>query len=383
MKKLLLFIMSLAVLAGCSLNGKTAATYIPAKRLATNLEAPWSIASDGERFFISERAGAIVRVEKNGKTIREEVRLSDPLSNAAEAGLLGFVLHDDFVESGLAYAYYTYNSDGAPVNRIVTLKYAGEEWEETEILLDGIESGPVHHGGRLALSPEGVLFATIGDGAAPENAQDPNSFNGKIVKLQDEGSVTIVSLGHRNPQGLAWNAEGELYSSEHGQSANDEINKIVQGGNYGWPEIEGIESKQGMLSPLLTSGTNETWAPSGMTFHNGLLYVAALRGEAILVIDPETMEIAEKIEGYGRIRDIHSDGESLYFISNNTDGRGSPSESDDVLYTFANIKKIADEGRLHLPSSVLIHSSNLKIGMRSSKITTSSSGRSIRNPSLP
>jgi glucose/arabinose dehydrogenase len=222
--------------------------------------------------------------------------------------------------------------DGVPVNRIVLLHYSGEEWRETDILLDGIESGPVHHGGRLAISPEGTLFATIGDGAAPENAQDPNSLNGKIVKLQEDGSFTIVSMGHRNPQGLAWNAEGELYSSEHGQSANDEINKIIQGGNYGWPEIEGDEKKEGMYSPLLTSGSNETWAPSGMAFHKGSLYVAALRGEAILVIDPVSMEIIDKLEGFGRIRDVYSDGESLYFITNNTDGRGNPSESDDGFY---------------------------------------------------
>ena len=208
--------------------------------------------------------------------------LSEPLSSAAEAGLLGFVLQSDFNESSLAYAYYTYDSNGKPVNRIVTLFRDEEEWHEQEILLDNIESGPVHHGGRLALSPEGTLFATIGDGATPENAQDPNSLNGKILKLQEDGTFTIVSMGHRNPQGLAWNDEGELYSSEHGQSANDEINKIVQGGNYGWPEIEGNESKEGMLSPLLTSGANETWAPSGMTFHNGLLYVAALRGEGTI-----------------------------------------------------------------------------------------------------
>ena len=95
-----------------------------------------------------------------------------------------------------------------------------------------------------------------------------------------------------------------------------------------------MKAKKACYPPLLTSGANETWAPSGMTFHNGLLYVAALRGEALLVIDPETMEIA-KIEGYGRIRDVYSDGESLYFISNNTDGRGNPSESDDVLYELS------------------------------------------------
>lgn len=332
--KRVLFLIFLIGLVGCSPadNGNVGIPSVT--RIATNLESPWSIDSDGEQFFISERDGAIVRIDENGEMNREVMFLSGPLSSASEAGLLGFVLRSDFNESSLAYAYYTYDSDGKPVNRIVTLFRDEEGWHEQEILLDHIESGRVHHGGRLALSPDGTLFATIGDGAKPENAQDPNSLNGKILKLQEDGTFTIVSMGHRNPQGLAWNDDGELYSSEHGQSANDEINKIVQGGNYGWPEIEGNESKEGMLSPLLTSGANETWAPSGMTFHKGLLYVAALRGEALLVIDPDTLKVA-KIEGYGRIRDVYSNGESLFFISNNTDGRGNPSESDDVLYQLS------------------------------------------------
>jgi len=329
--KRLFFFMILIVLSGCSPNDETT-TLTSFTKLAEHLESPWAIASDGERFFISERNGAIVKVELDGNIKREDVHLSESLSDVAEAGLLGFVLKSDFNESGLAYAYYTYDSDGVPVNRIVMLHYDDEEWRETDILLDGIESGPVHHGGRLAISPEGTLYATIGDGAAPENAQNPDSLNGKILKLQEDGSFSIVSMGHRNPQGLAWNSEGELYSTEHGQSAKDEINKILQGGNYGWPEIEGNESKKGMHSPLLTSGSNETWAPSGMTFHNGLLYVAALRGESLLVIDPENMKIIDRIEGYGRIRDVYSGGESLFFITNNTDGRGNPSETDDILY---------------------------------------------------
>lgn len=333
------FIVILVVLAGCSPNNE-AITTTTLTELAAHLESPWAIASDGERFFISERNGTIVKVGADSSKIREDVLLSEPLSDAGEAGLLGFVLKGDFNESGLAYAYYTYDSDGVPVNRIVILHYDGEGWRETDILLDGIESGPVHHGGRLALSPEGTLFATIGDGAVPENAQDPDSFNGKIVKLQEDGSFSIVSMGHRNPQGLAWNSDGELFSSEHGQSANDEINRIYEGRNYGWPLIEGNQKSKGMEAPLLTSGKNETWAPSGMTFHNGLLYVAALRGEAILVINPENMKIIDRIEGYGRIRDVYSDGESLFFITNNTDGRGNPSETDDILYRLTFIKVI-------------------------------------------
>lgn len=341
MKKFILLMLSLLVLAGCSSKGKTT-TGTFTEPLAGHLESPWSITSDGNRFFISERNGAIVRIEADGNAIREEVHLSAPLSDAAEAGLLGFVLQEDFDESGLAYAYYTYDLDGVPVNRIVTLKYDEGEWNEVDVLLDSIESGPVHHGGRLALSPDGVLFATIGDGAEPDNAQDLDSFNGKILKLQEDGTFHIISSGHRNPQGLAWNSDGELYSSEHGQSANDEINEIVQGSNYGWPLIEGNKKAKDMKAPLLTSGENETWAPSGMTFHEGLLYVAALRGEAILVIDPKRMEIIDRIEGYGRIRDVYSDGESLFFISNNTDGRGNPSDTDDSLYKLTPYQMILE-----------------------------------------
>ena len=145
-------------------------------------------------------------------------------------------------------------------------------------------------------------------------------------------TLSYIQLWHRNPQGLAWDKKGVMYASEHGQSANDEINIIEEGKNYGWPVIEGTESKDGMETPLLTSGSKETWAPSGMIFHKGLLYVAALRGQAILVIDPIDGKLIDKIEGFGRVRDVFSDGELLYFITNNTDGRGNPTEEDDVFY---------------------------------------------------
>ena len=303
-----------------------------AEKVAVNLIAPWSIDFDGEHFFISEKDGAVVKVSGNGQTLREDVFLSAPLANVAESGLLGFVLKKDFLKSHEAYAYYTYDLEGAPVNRIVSLHYDGTSWHEKDILLDGIVSGPVHHGGRLALSPNSILYATIGDGAHPDSAQDTDLFNGKIIRLTDDNTFEMVSIGHRNSQGLAWDESGVLYSSEHGQSANDEINKIEAGNNYGWPIIEGTELGEGTETPLLTSGPGETWAPSGITFHKGLLYIAALRGEAILVVDPLAGKLLEKIEGYGRIRDVFSDGESLFFITNNTDGRGNPAEDDDVLY---------------------------------------------------
>jgi glucose/arabinose dehydrogenase len=331
MKRLLISVF-LFIPAGCAQEATPVQNNEVAKKMETHLVSPWSIDYDGERFFISEKAGTIIKGEQDGKFIREDVHLSAPLSDAAESGLLGFVLKKDFQVSHEAYAYYTYDLEGAPVNRIVTLYYDGGSWYEKKILLDGIESGPVHHGGRLALSPDGILYATIGDGANPDSAQAPDSFNGKILRLNEKNTFEIVSTGHRNPQGLTWDENGVMYASEHGQSANDEVNIIKKGKNYGWPVIEGKESGDGMETPFITSGSSETWAPSGMAFHKGLLYIAALRGEAILVIDPTDGKLLNKIEGFGRIRDVFSDGKSLYFITNNTDGRGNPTKEDDVLY---------------------------------------------------
>ncbi|MBO1910477.1 PQQ-dependent sugar dehydrogenase, partial [Microvirga sp. 3-52] len=121
-------------------------------------------------------------------------------------------------------------------------------------------------------------------------------------------------------------------ASEHGQSANDEINLIIEGNNYGWPIIEGDQTAEGIETPILTSGAVNTWAPSGMAFHKNFLYVASLRGQEILVINPENRQVVDTIKGFGRVRDVFSDDESLFFISNNTDGRGNPANDDDVLY---------------------------------------------------
>ncbi len=96
--------------------------------------------------------------------------------------------------------------------------------------------------------------------------------------------------------------------------------------------IQGSEEQEGMVSPLFTSGANATWAPSGMDYYDGKLYVAALRGEAELEIDLETGEQCEVITNFGRIRDVLIEGDTLYFISNNTDGRGNQQENDDKMY---------------------------------------------------
>nr|WP_309101799.1 sorbosone dehydrogenase family protein [Fredinandcohnia onubensis] len=310
-----------------------------------NLKAPWSIEKLENTFYLTERPGNIVKIE-NGEMERQSVELKKELATAAEAGLLGFVLAPDFQESNLAYAYYTYEDSSGQFNRIITLHLEGNVWREESLLLDKIPSGSYHHGGRLKIGPDGKLYATAGDASESDRAQDPNSLGGKILRMNLDGSIPndnpfpnsyIYSYGHRNPQGITWLPNGTLYASEHGNDANDEVNKIEAGQNYGWPIIEGYEEQEGMVSPQFTSGDEDeaTWAPSGMDYYNGKLYVAALRGSAVLEFDFETGGYREVITGLGRIRDVLIEDDSLYFISNNTDGRGAPEENDDKLYRIS------------------------------------------------
>lgn len=311
--------------------------------IAENLEIPWAIEIIDNTFYLTERPGYITRIE-DGEIVRQTVELNEAVSTVPEAGLLGFVLDPDFLENSTAYAYYTYDGSNGSLNRIVTLQLNEGVWREENVLLDEIPSGRVHHGGRLAIGPDGLLHATTGDASIPELAQDLESLAGKILRLNRDGSIPsdnpfadsyVYSYGHRNPQGLTWSSDGTMYSSEHGATANDEINLIEAGENYGWPIIEGEEENEGMITPLFTSGSEETWAPSGMDYSNGRVYVAGLRGAAIYKFDIETGEQREVVSGMGRIRDIWIEDNQLYFISNNTDGRGNPEENDDKLYQLS------------------------------------------------
>jgi glucose/arabinose dehydrogenase len=311
------------------------------KVMAENLSIPWSIIKDGEDFYLTERTGGIVEI-KDGKQAEKKVNLSKPLASQPEAGFMGLVLHPDFKENQQAFAYYTYNDeDGTPYNRVVVLQRSEEAWNETEVLLDKIPSGAqYHHGGRLKIGPDGKLYITTGDATQEENAQELSFLGGKILRINLDGSIPgdnpfgdspVYSYGHRNPQGLSWNDEGKLYGTEHGPNGYDEVNLLQAGKNYGWPEITGDESAEGMVSPLAHSG-EPSWAPSGADFWKDKLVFAALGGQSVKLFDPATREVTTLIEGFGRIRDVLVEGDTLYFVSNNTDGRGIPKENDDKLY---------------------------------------------------
>lgn len=307
--------------------------------VAQGLDIPWSIARSDDVFYLSERPGKIIKIDGNKKT-EQQVDLDKEVSTAAEAGLLGFVLAPDFKDSKEAYAYYTYEDNGQ-FNRIVKLKLENDTWKEDEVLIDKIPSGQYHHGGRLKIGPDDKLYATTGDASDEQNAQDKDTLGGKILRINLDGSKPkdnpisnsyVYSYGHRNPQGIVWTPDGQMYASEHGNQANDEINEIKEGQNYGWPVIEGNEENDNMETPIFTSGSDDTWAPSGIAFKDGIIYSAALRGEGIMKFDVEKDGMKKVATKYGRIRDVYIVNDDLYFVSNNTDGRGNPSQNDDKMY---------------------------------------------------
>ncbi len=333
---------------------------------AQGLAVPWSMAEapDG-RLFVTERGGSLRVFDKDGKLQQEPVAvMSAPFQARGEGGLLGVALHPDFGSNGYLYVYYTYAGDnGAVLNKVVryqtSVSSSRTVARPVDTIIEGIPGSTNHNGGRIAFGPDRLLYMTAGDMYQPTLAQNQSSLGGKILRVKDDGSVPdgnpfpgspVYSMGHRNPQGLAWHPEsGKLYASEHGQSAHDEINWIEKGANYGWPVIEGDKQRDGMHTPLLHSGT-VTWAPSGLTFltkgeWKHQLLVANLRGTQLLRLQLDragtkitVLDPLFKGE-LGRIRDVKELSSGVVLImTNNRDGRGNPGPDDDRIIRLTPIR---------------------------------------------
>ncbi|MBI2854782.1 MAG: PQQ-dependent sugar dehydrogenase [Chloroflexi bacterium] len=328
--------------------------------LAGGLVTPWAIdfAPDG-RIFLTERPGRI-RVIKGG-SLQPDPWFTLEVVEAGESGLLGLALDPQFTQSRFIYVAYTYRTtDGKLQNRLVRLRDepASARGALDRVLLNGVAGAGGHDGGRVKFGPDGKLYWTIGEVGSPALAQNISSLNGKILRLNPDGTVPadnpfpnspVYSYGHRNPQGLAWQpGTGRLYETEHGPSGvpggRDEVNYIEAGKNYGWPVISGDETSTGMVPPVLQSGTSTTWAPAGAAFvaqgpWSGSLLFGGLRGEALyrLILDPldprNVLSFEPMFSGkYGRLRDVAQgpDG-AIYVLTSNRDGRGNPAAGDDRI----------------------------------------------------
>lgn len=341
--------------------GSVKAVEFKLETFLSGLNTPWAIdfAPDG-RVFVTERAGRI-RVVERGQ-LRVEPWLTLEVAASGESGLMGLAIDPQFAQNRFLYVAYSYRSGVFTTrNRLVRLREDAmtNAGVQDKILIDNLPGANNHDGGRVKFGPDGKLYWTMGDAQTTRYAQDLKSLNGKILRLNSDGSIPpdnpfpnsyVYSYGHRNPQGLAWQpGSSRLYATEHGPSGfqgccRDELNLIEPGKNYGWPEIRGDETKDGMISPVIHSGSSETWAPGGASFVTqgpwaGSLLFTGLRGQSLyrIILDPNNPRKVEKFERhllrqFGRVRDVvEGPDKALYLLTSNRDGRGKPTPEDDRI----------------------------------------------------
>jgi glucose/arabinose dehydrogenase len=310
--------------------------------LASDLVTPWSIALFGDGALISERDTALVKYYDGTSTeVVGEVPGVDP---QGEGGLLGLAIDPD--DDGWLYAYLTAAADNRVVRLPLTVGAAGPELGSPEVVIDGLPKGTYHNGGRIKFGPDGDLYITAGDAGFPDGAQDVTYLGGKILRIAPDGTYPadnpyanspVYSLGHRNPQGIAWDDDGQLYAAEFGQDTWDEFNRIDAGANYGWPIVEGIGDQEGFVDPLAQWPTDDA-SPSGLAFIRGTFFLAALRGERVWVIyvDGDRADPVSWFEGeLGRVRDVaESPDGNLWLLTSNTDGNGDQRDGADLLTEY-------------------------------------------------
>ena len=326
-----------------------AAPAVPVPRVAgvvaTGLKVPWGIAflPDGSALVTERDTARIVRVTPRGAVTT--VGTVRGVHGVGEGGLLGIALSPSYARDRTVFVYYTAGRH----NVVARLTYDGSGLSGQRQVLGGIPAGPIHNGGRIAFGPDGYLYVGTGESGRTEASQDPQDLGGKILRIRPDGRPApgnptpgspVWTLGHRNVQGLAWDARGRMWASEFGQNTWDELNRVVPGGNYGWPVVEGRARDSRFVNPVRQWPTDEA-SPSGIAIAQRSVFLACLRGQRLWqvpLLDHGTGRPRPLLAGrYGRLRAVAAapDG-SLWVLTNNTDGRGSPRPGDDriVRLTF-------------------------------------------------
>lgn len=314
--------------------------------LATGLDKPWAIDFADSRVFITEKDGKI-RVVKDGTLLKEPL-VTLRTADVFEGGLLGIATHPDFENNHFLYVYYTYEENGNLWNKVLRIKESENKLEDAQTIFDKLPGSKFDNGGVIKFGPDGMLYIATGiTSDSSHGSQDLKSLEGKILRLNDDGSIPqdnpfpnspVYSYGHRDIQGMTWDAKGNLFVSELGPTKNDEINLVKAGQNYGWPEQE-CSGKSGSVDAIICY--DPSIEPGGIVFYIGdklglenKMIMASLRGSNLYTLEVTEGLASQKsiLSGLGRIRDVNEGNDGyLYVITSNTDGNGFPATDDDKL----------------------------------------------------
>jgi len=330
--------------------------------VVSDLFVPWSMVfTDDDRMLITERNGKL-RIFRAGTLLEKPLKIFNDVSSGGEEGLMGLAIDPNYKTNKFIYVSYAYDKGDRMAVKVVRFKDNDDSLSDEKVIIDNLPAERYHAGCRLRFGPDGKLYITTGDAGERQSAQDVNSLYGKILRINPDGTIPsdnpfpknpVWSYGHRNPQGIGWHAGKDiLYSTEHGPSGfdgpggGDEVNVIVKGGNFGWPEVSHKEGREGMISPVLEF-TPAIAPASGMFYKSDSIsqfknnfFFGCLRGNGIMrvIVDennPEKVisnELLKEVD-FGRIRDIAEgpDG-AIYFSTSNRDGRGNERDGDDKIY---------------------------------------------------
>ncbi|GGC66934.1 oxidoreductase [Hoyosella rhizosphaerae] len=325
-----------ALTAGCGAQRSTEPANA-ATTIADRLSVPWDIdfLPDGTP-LVTERDTGNIKSLQNGSAAT--IGTIADIDNEGEGGLLGLAVSPTFNDDQYVYLYFTAAED----NRIVRAEHRDGQLVNLNPILKGIPRARIHNGGALIFGPDNFLYAATGDAAEPALAQDPNSLAGKILRITTDGKAAannptpgspIFSLGHRNIQGLTFDSDNQLWASELGANAWDELNLITPGGNYGWPRVEGISDDDQFLNPIHVWRPTDA-SPAGIAILDDTLYMAALRGQRLWAVplNGDAQPYALHTNHYGRLRAVTTTPQGELWVStSNRDGRGNPATLDDRI----------------------------------------------------
>lgn len=366
MKNTKSILLLLIVLTGFAIQSQSqifiGTTEVETNSIVTNLDVPWEILwGPDDHIWLTERFGKISRLNPESGEITELITIGDVYEDG-ESGLLGMVLHPDFVNHPYVFVVYNYEGTYGPEERLVRYTYSGGQLASPLTLLEGIEGAGNHNGSRLVIDADLKLYMTTGDVTNTALPQDLSSLNGKVLRMNLDGSVPadnpfdgsyVWTLGHRNAQGLVISPLGIMYSSEHGTSTDDELNIIEKGRNYGWPNVQGFCSEPSEMQFCEDFNVVEpiaAWTPTvavaGCDFYqhaaipewqNSLL-VGCLSGSRLVALKLSSdgrsviSEESHFENEFGRLRDICISPDGRVFLAvSNRDVWGTPREGDDRI----------------------------------------------------
>ena len=349
-------------------------TTLTKRDVATGLIIPWEITwGPDDHIWVTERRGHVLRIEpETGNTQTILNHEGAVFANGGEPGMLGMVHHPNFPDSPYVFIAYNFSEGFQIYERLVRFTWDGTDLSNEAILLDNIPAFNIHNGARLVISPEEKIMMSMGDRGNTDLSQDKNSLNGKILRINLDGTIPgdnpdpasyIWSYGHRNPQGLWYGPSGILYSSEHGQQNSDELNIIEEDRNYGWPNVEGACDDPAETSFCNTFNVKEPlieWSPCvavcGIEYYNhpaipeleNSILMAVLGGISVspeprvsqLKLADDGLSIIEEnkfFTTFGRIRDvcINPHNGAIYFATN---GPEYPGEGPNQIIEYRNLE---------------------------------------------